>query len=158
MRVPLFFLVGWLVGWLVGETKGLVLRFWGSNNQKFCSSVFLVLGLGARDAVAAFVEQFGFSHPNGMKLIGGYAKIEQILRSRSRAVLAEFLVVRISTSRITMRAQFHFNSRSILKEFSHKRKGWFGFLPQAIAVIIPSDFRQFESVSFPNGAGVFVIP
>ena len=64
---------GPLFSWVGGKTKGSIVRSGGPDDQEFSSAVFLVLGFGAGNPIAAFVEQFALAYPDrvaGLFLIG----------------------------------------------------------------------------------------
>ena len=74
-------------------TKGSVLGVRGTNDEEFGPSVFLVLGFGARNAIAAFVAKLAFSDSNRKDLALWYTEVQEVLGCGIGALFGQALVV-----------------------------------------------------------------
>ena len=98
---------GPLFSWVGGKTKGSIVRSGGPDDQEFSSAVFLVLGFGAGNPIAAFVEQFALAYPDRVDLLGGNTEVRQITCRGFGAALTELLVVAVRSAGIAVRAQLN---------------------------------------------------
>ena len=93
-----------------------------------------------------------------MHLVGGHSEVHQVTGGRIGTSLTQLLVVAVRTPRVAVGTKFDLDAGPVLEELSHEGEGGLGLVPQIIAVVVPSDFGQFEAVSFPDGAGILVVP
>ena len=97
-----------------------VLAVLDADHKELRPSVFLVLGLGARDAISAFVAELLLADAHREHLVRGDSEIHEITCGGFRPALTEFLIVTVCATRIAMRTQLHLDARTVAEEIRHQ--------------------------------------
>ena len=102
-----------MVGYLVKVEGASIFAVRGSDHEEFSSSIFLVLGLRAGNAIAAFIAQLSFADADGGNLICGNTKVFEVTRCRGSAALTQALVVAVGSACIAMRTKLDFDTGTV---------------------------------------------